>query len=90
MRARATTSGAPVKERAAFTMEVSAKALATFDELAKRRGLSRPKMFAELMAREAQKKVQQEIADQLRRDPTGYGDPEFTEWAAKTRVESAR
>lgn len=44
-----------VRERAAFTMDVPVAALATFDDLAKRRGLSRPKMFARLMAIEAQK-----------------------------------
>lgn len=65
-------------------MDVPAAALATFDDLARRHGLSRPKMFARLMVVEAQKQRLEEDLVKMAEDaqyPDEHDDGDAASWS---------
>lgn len=83
-----TAGGRNPSKRAALHMEITPAALATFDALALRRGMSRPKLFAWLMAQQAQQMRLDDDIAQAREDQAAGrdDDPDLAAWLETNRV----
>ena len=75
--------------RVALHMEVTAVAAQTFDSLAAELGMSRPRLFAHLMARQAQQMRLEADLRRMREDGRGDADPGLSEWLATNGVGTA-